>query len=113
MLALEVQRLLDNSDRYTQYLKDSELFTPDEEAQRVREWLKKARELEEKLGFDKPKMAIDLTSIALFVLLQVALLLLNSVFLGVWSASFLSSQYCLLRACWAASVIGGGRQREA
>lgn len=52
-LAGEVERRIDTSERYTQHLKDNGLFVPDEDVRADREWLKKARELEEKLGISR------------------------------------------------------------
>ncbi|KAM4063675.1 phosphotransferase enzyme family protein [Hirsutella rhossiliensis] len=52
-LAIEVQRRIDISKRYTQYLKDNGLFVEDEESQKLREWLAKGRELERKLGLTR------------------------------------------------------------
>ncbi|RSL82363.1 hypothetical protein CEP51_005221 [Fusarium floridanum] len=51
----EVQQRIANSERYTQYLKDNGLFIPDEEAQMDREWLEKAKELQERFGIDSLK----------------------------------------------------------
>ncbi|KAK7429752.1 hypothetical protein QQZ08_003778 [Neonectria magnoliae] len=51
--ASEVQQRIINSERYTQHLKDNGLYVPDEEARQAREWLEKARQLQEKLGIDK------------------------------------------------------------
>ncbi|ROT40647.1 hypothetical protein SODALDRAFT_338349 [Sodiomyces alkalinus F11] len=49
-LVAEVQQRMADSERYTQYLKDNGLFVPDEETRKAREWLKKAQELNDKLG---------------------------------------------------------------
>ncbi|KAF5019173.1 hypothetical protein F66182_8823 [Fusarium sp. NRRL 66182] len=48
--ALAVQQRITDSERYTQYLKDNGLYMPDEEARQAREWLEKARQLQEKMG---------------------------------------------------------------
>ncbi|KAF4969262.1 hypothetical protein FZEAL_10262 [Fusarium zealandicum] len=52
-LALEVKWRIDTSKCYTQHLKDNGLFIPDEEVQADREWLRKAQELEKRLGINK------------------------------------------------------------
>lgn len=41
----ELEKRLHSSERYTQYLKDHDLFVVDEEAQKLKEWLEKGREL--------------------------------------------------------------------
>lgn len=48
-LALEAQRRWENSERYTQYLKDNELFVPDREHEVALELAKKVQELQQLL----------------------------------------------------------------
>ncbi|PHH89187.1 hypothetical protein CDD83_6525 [Cordyceps sp. RAO-2017] len=54
-LALEAQRRIDRSERYTQYLKDNGLFVVDEYSQKLSEWLARGRELCQKLDWCKPE----------------------------------------------------------
>ncbi|RYC77892.1 hypothetical protein BFJ63_vAg19234 [Fusarium oxysporum f. sp. narcissi] len=48
--ASEVHKRIADSHQYTQYLKDSDLYIPDDGVRKEQEWLEKARLLNEKLG---------------------------------------------------------------
>ena len=64
---LEVKRRLENSERYTQYLRDNNLFVPREVAKRAQESPGKRQEPDEKLGMptdtakDQPMLEKDVT----------------------------------------------------